>query len=220
MQEIQEIHVQSLGQEDPLEGGCILAWRIPWTEEPGGLYSSWGPKEADTAEATEHAAFMLGRKGKGFNSPDYISFTLRTVSCKCSQTTITTWSWPSFDNFFWFYATLTLTQPESWLPNQPSEWIDRILLALLTFKSHSPICISPARRRYQPGLATGYFGARIPCLLCSATQNVIKEPLYLSGKERKDFRVEYNGEAMGKFQESCEILSSPQVLPCLTNLSD
>ena len=100
MQEIQEIHVQSLGQEDPLEGGCILAWRIPWIEEPGGLYSSWGPKEADTAEATEHAAFMLGRKGKGFNSPDYISFTLRTVSCKCSQTTITTWSWPSFDNFF------------------------------------------------------------------------------------------------------------------------
>ena len=32
----------SLGQEDPLEGGMathssILAWRIPWTEEPGGL---------------------------------------------------------------------------------------------------------------------------------------------------------------------------------------
>ena len=34
--------VQSLGQEDPLEEGmathsCILGWRIPWTEEPGGL---------------------------------------------------------------------------------------------------------------------------------------------------------------------------------------
>ena len=34
--------VQSLGQEDPLEDGMathssILAWRIPWTEEPGGL---------------------------------------------------------------------------------------------------------------------------------------------------------------------------------------
>ena len=39
--------LQSLGQEDPLEKGMaihfsILAWRIPWTEEPGGLYSSWG----------------------------------------------------------------------------------------------------------------------------------------------------------------------------------
>ena len=36
--------VQSLGQKDPLEEGTathssILAWRIPWTEEPGGLYS-------------------------------------------------------------------------------------------------------------------------------------------------------------------------------------
>ena len=39
---IQETQVQSLGQEDPLEKGMathfnILAWRIPWTEEPGGL---------------------------------------------------------------------------------------------------------------------------------------------------------------------------------------
>ena len=44
MQETQEIQVQSLGQEDPLEKGMatrssILAWRIPWTEEPGGLQS-------------------------------------------------------------------------------------------------------------------------------------------------------------------------------------
>ena len=38
------MHVQSLGQEDPLEEGMvthssILAWRIAWTEEPGGLQS-------------------------------------------------------------------------------------------------------------------------------------------------------------------------------------
>ena len=37
-----ETWVRSLGQEDPLETGMvtqsrILAWRIPWTEEPGGL---------------------------------------------------------------------------------------------------------------------------------------------------------------------------------------
>ena len=41
---MQETQVQSLGQEDPLEEGMathssILAWRIPWTEEPGGLQS-------------------------------------------------------------------------------------------------------------------------------------------------------------------------------------
>ena len=39
-----EMWVQSLGWEDPLEKGMathssILAWRIPWTEEPGGLQS-------------------------------------------------------------------------------------------------------------------------------------------------------------------------------------
>ena len=41
---MQETQVQSLGQEDPLEKGMatrssILAWRIPRTEEPGGLQS-------------------------------------------------------------------------------------------------------------------------------------------------------------------------------------
>jgi len=41
---MQEIQVRSLGWEDPLEKGMathssILAWRIPWTEEPGGLQS-------------------------------------------------------------------------------------------------------------------------------------------------------------------------------------
>ena len=41
---MQETQVLSLGWEDPLEEGMtthssILAWRIPWTEEPGGLQS-------------------------------------------------------------------------------------------------------------------------------------------------------------------------------------
>ena len=42
---MEETQVQSLGQEDPLEKGIathstFLAWRIPWTEEPGGLPST------------------------------------------------------------------------------------------------------------------------------------------------------------------------------------
>ena len=42
MQETQETQVQFLGQEDPLEKemaihSSILAWKIPWTEEPGRL---------------------------------------------------------------------------------------------------------------------------------------------------------------------------------------
>ena len=44
MQESQEMQLPSLGWEDPLEEGMathssILAWRIPWTEEPGRLQS-------------------------------------------------------------------------------------------------------------------------------------------------------------------------------------
>ena len=44
VQELQEVQVRSLGREDPLEkemviNSSILAWRIPWTEEPGGLQS-------------------------------------------------------------------------------------------------------------------------------------------------------------------------------------
>ena len=44
-----ETQVQSLGQEDPLEKemvahSSIIAWRIPWTEEPGGLQSLVSPR--------------------------------------------------------------------------------------------------------------------------------------------------------------------------------
>ena len=51
---MQETQLQSLGQKDPLKKGVathssILAWRIPWTEEPGGL-QSMGHKESDTRE--------------------------------------------------------------------------------------------------------------------------------------------------------------------------
>ena len=42
VQEMKEMRVRSLGQEDPLEKGMathssILAWEMPWTEDPGGL---------------------------------------------------------------------------------------------------------------------------------------------------------------------------------------
>ena len=58
VQDPQEPHVQSLHRDDPLEEGMaphssIIAWRIPWSEKPGGP-SQWGRKESDTTEATEH----------------------------------------------------------------------------------------------------------------------------------------------------------------------
>ena len=53
---MQENQVQSLGREDPLEKematlSSILAWKIPWLEEPGRLQSvPWGCKESDMTE--------------------------------------------------------------------------------------------------------------------------------------------------------------------------
>ena len=46
-----------LGREDPLENdtethSSILAWKIPWREDLGELYSPWGHKELDMTEAT------------------------------------------------------------------------------------------------------------------------------------------------------------------------
>ena len=58
-----ETRVQSLVWEDPLEKGMatnssILAWRIPWTEEPGGLLSM-GHEESDTTERLTHSHISL-----------------------------------------------------------------------------------------------------------------------------------------------------------------
>ena len=51
----QETWVRSPGQEDPLEKEMaihsrILAWKIPWMEEPGRLHSPWDRKESDMTE--------------------------------------------------------------------------------------------------------------------------------------------------------------------------
>ena len=54
---VRETQVQSLGREDLLEKGMathssIPAWKIPWMEESGRLYSPWGRKESGTTEQT------------------------------------------------------------------------------------------------------------------------------------------------------------------------
>ena len=54
----QETWVPSLGREDPLEEemathSSILAWRSPWTEEPGGLQSICSNTDATTDDHTE-----------------------------------------------------------------------------------------------------------------------------------------------------------------------
>ena len=80
MEETQETRVQFLGQEDPPEkematNSSILAWRISWTEEPGGLLSM-GSQRAGHDRAinthtqhshreTESGCQKLGMEGNG-----------------------------------------------------------------------------------------------------------------------------------------------------------
>ena len=66
------MRIQSLGQEDPLEEGIvihssILAWRIPWTEEPGRL-QSMSHKELNT---TKEAQAGIKIAGRNFNNLRY-----------------------------------------------------------------------------------------------------------------------------------------------------
>ena len=56
---MQEMRIRSLGGEDPLEKGMathssILAWEIPWTEEPSGL-QSMGSQRVRQDGPTEHS---------------------------------------------------------------------------------------------------------------------------------------------------------------------
>ena len=65
-QESQEMQVQSLDQKDPLEKemathSSVLAWRIPWTEEPGRLQSMG----SDTTEALSKHTHLQGQSGAG-----------------------------------------------------------------------------------------------------------------------------------------------------------
>ena len=71
-----ETWVRSLGGEDPLEEGMathssILAWRVPWTEEPGGLQSTGSQsrtRPSDRAQAGERPALTRTRSEEGLLS--------------------------------------------------------------------------------------------------------------------------------------------------------
>ena len=63
-QETQEMWVQSLGQEYPLEEemathSSILAWRIPWTEEPGWLQSTGSQRVEQAHRSRNSIAIMM-----------------------------------------------------------------------------------------------------------------------------------------------------------------
>ena len=66
---MQEMQVQSLGWKDPLAKemaphSSILAWKIPWTEEPCRLLCPRGPKESDTTERLDNKFREVWRPGR------------------------------------------------------------------------------------------------------------------------------------------------------------
>ncbi|XDA79565.1 hypothetical protein R6Z07F_009575 [Ovis aries] len=70
MQETQETWVPSLGPEDPLQEemathSTTFAWRIPWTEEPGGLHTVHGVAESDR---TERLSSCFGHETHGISA--------------------------------------------------------------------------------------------------------------------------------------------------------
>ena len=100
MQETQETWIQSLGWEDPLEQEMaahsrILAWRIPWTEEPGGLQSTGSQRVEDKwARMHDH---LWWERGCRLQCLDVLKFLghIRPLSWGHDQQ-VTVWFWPGF----------------------------------------------------------------------------------------------------------------------------
>ena len=78
MQEMrqEELQILSLDQEDPpgkemATHSSILAWKIPWTEEPGG-YSPWDHKESDKTEQLNANAYITVTEKSFYPGPTWI----------------------------------------------------------------------------------------------------------------------------------------------------
>ena len=93
---MQESWVQSLGWEDPLEEGMathssILVWRIPWTEEPGGI-QSMGSQRIRHNRATKHSTNNV-LKSRAITLPTKVrivkAMVFPIVMYRCDSWTIT-----------------------------------------------------------------------------------------------------------------------------------
>ena len=94
MQETQETWVQSLGWEDPLEEEMAThSWKIPWTEEPGGLQSR-GRKELDATEP--HPCNLTPTIDLQAPSSETLAYSLTRVPSMhfCAATSLHTYAYP------------------------------------------------------------------------------------------------------------------------------
>ena len=92
MLETSEMQVRSLGWEDPLEEGMathssILAWRIPWTEEPGGLQSTGSHRVGHDWATITHIQHLIKIR-TGF----YLRYWHRRTDLKDDEITEQEWS--------------------------------------------------------------------------------------------------------------------------------
>ena len=112
MQETQETQIWSLGGEDPLEEGMvihssILAWRILWTGEPGGLQSDWSQSctwLSDEAHSTQY----YSKHCHGYLSP------VVTCTHKLFQRMSNIWKSESLEDIF---------KHRDWEGSSQTEWI-------------------------------------------------------------------------------------------------
>ena len=155
MQEMQVARVWSLDQEDPLEKkmvthSSILAWRIPWAEEPGGL-QSMGLKRVGQNLATEHARGCTREEGKGVihweiredhlgrgrvgRRKESVRKVGRCVECS---------AWARSGGRGWeqvgVLASARLWQPRLWVPYLPNRPCCRFLPSASYPFLHVPLC--------------------------------------------------------------------------------
>ena len=81
--------VRSLGWEDPLEEGMathsnILAWKIPWTGEPGGLQSIEPQSRTQLSDSAQHIIIIISPRGK----TRCLRLSSRSLLLKCDSSDI------------------------------------------------------------------------------------------------------------------------------------
>ena len=90
---MQNTCIQSLGQEDPLEKGMvthsrILAWRIPWTEEPGGLPSMGSQRARHNLAMTQQSQIFWGLTFLVQDTPPPGSLKWGPIPCSLGKTSV------------------------------------------------------------------------------------------------------------------------------------
>ena len=121
---MQETWDQSLGWKGPLEKGrttysSILAWRIPWTQEPGKLYSPWCCKELVMTEFTQLFNQRLGLFKLWSVDQEHQPPLKHIINMQAQTPPQTYWIWVHIltrlprDSYEKFYSTKTSTK--SWI---------------------------------------------------------------------------------------------------------